>query len=142
MLANIFGIAGYIILLTVSKNDAAMFGATFMCSIAVYIGPGVNLTWLSVNVAPHYRRAASIGLQQTIANTAGIVAGQIYRQSPYKLGHGFSLGALCLSQLLIVAKMIYIKWWNVRKDKIRRGAIDDTRTVKTGDRELDFRYHM
>lgn len=69
-------------------------------------------------------------------------AGQIYRTSPYKLGHSFSLGALCLAQVLIVVKMFYIGWWNTRKEKIARGEIADTRRYKTGDSELDFKYHL
>lgn len=73
LFANIFGIAGYIVLLTVS-SDGVRYFATFLCAVAVYNGPGLNVTWINVNVAPHYRRAATIGLQQTIANTAGIVA--------------------------------------------------------------------
>ncbi|EXJ96271.1 hypothetical protein A1O1_01397 [Capronia coronata CBS 617.96] len=141
LFANLFGIAGYIVLLTVS-TDGVRYFATFLCAVAVYNGPGLNVTWLNVNVAPHYRRATSIGFQQTIANTAGIVAGQIYRKSPYKLGHSFSLGALCLAQVVIVGKMFYIKQWNTKKDRIARGEIEDTRKVKTGDRELDFRYHL
>ncbi|KIW42415.1 uncharacterized protein PV06_05970 [Exophiala oligosperma] len=141
LFANVFGIVGYIILLTVS-TDGVRYFATFLCAVAVYNGPGLNVTWINVNVAPHYRRATTIGFQQTIANTAGIVAGQIYRKSPYKLGHSFSLGALCVSQLLIVVKMLYIKWWNTRKEKISRGEIEDTRRYKTGDRELDFKYHL
>ncbi|KZZ89252.1 Major facilitator superfamily domain, general substrate transporter [Ascosphaera apis ARSEF 7405] len=72
--ANFFGIAGYIILLTVHNNGIKYF-ATFLCAIAVYTGPGMNVTWLTVNFAPHYRRATAIGMQQTIGNTAGIVAG-------------------------------------------------------------------
>jgi hypothetical protein len=79
---------------------------------------------------------------RTVANTAGIVAGQIYRKAPYKLGHSFSLGALCVSQVLIVVKMLYIKRWNVRKERIAKGEIEDTRKYKTGDRELDFKYHL
>ncbi|RAL64861.1 hypothetical protein DID88_001457 [Monilinia fructigena] len=81
LFANIFGIVG------------SKFFATFLCAIAVYTGPGLNITWLNVNVAPHYRRATAIGIQQSIANTAGIVAGQIYRTPPYVLGNSFSLGA-------------------------------------------------
>ncbi|KAK5195889.1 hypothetical protein LTR47_002824 [Exophiala xenobiotica] len=141
LFANIFGIVGYIILLTVSKDGVRYF-ATFLCAVAVYNGPGLNVTWINVNVAPHYRRATTIGFQQTIANTAGIVAGQIYRKAPYKLGHSFSLGALCVSQVLIVVKMLYIKRWNVRKERIAKGEIEDTRKYKTGDRELDFKYHL
>lgn len=77
-----------------------------------------------------------------MGNTAGIVAGQIYRKSPYKLGHGFSLGALCVAQLLIVGKMMYVKMCNQKKERIAKGEIEDDRKVKTGDRELDFKYHL
>ncbi|KPI35992.1 putative transporter [Cyphellophora attinorum] len=141
LFANIFGIAGYIILLTVSSNGVKYF-ATFLCAVAVYNGPGLNVTWINVNVAPHYRRATTIGVQQTIANTAGIVAGQIYRTSPYRLGHSFSLGALALSQVLIVIKILYVRNWNLRKEKIASGQTEDNRKVKTGDRALDFKYHL
>ncbi|KAF7930506.1 uncharacterized protein EAE98_004906 [Botrytis deweyae] len=139
--ANIFGIVGYILLLTV-KAEGVKFFATFLCAIAVYTGPGLNITWLNVNVAPHYRRATAIGVQQSIANTAGIVAGQIYRTSPYVLGNSFSLGALCLAQILIVVKVWYVKSQNRTKEKIGKGEIEDNRKVKTGDGELDFEYHI
>lgn len=140
-LTNIPGIIGYILILCPTPNGVKFFG-TFLCSIAVYNGPGLNLTWLNVNVAPHYRRAAAIGFQQTIGNTAGVVAGQIYRKSPYVLGNGFSVGALGLSQVLIVAKYLYIRRQNRLKEKIARGEVADTRKVTTGDRELDFKYHL
>jgi hypothetical protein len=156
--ANIFGIIGYILLLTVKHNGkfacqqpaflrltfrpGVKYFATYLCAIAVYVGPGINLTWLNVNVAPHYRRAAAIGFQQTMGNTAGAVAGQIYRTAPYKLGNSFSLGALCLSQFLIAGKILYVKRENRLKDRISAGEVDDTRKVKTGDRELDFKYHI
>ncbi|KAB8346275.1 hypothetical protein FH972_023319 [Carpinus fangiana] len=83
---NVFGIIGYVLLL-VDTSQVVKFVACFFCAVAVYTGPGLNLTWLNVNVAPHYRRATAIGMQQTIGNTAGIVAGQIYRKAPYTLGN-------------------------------------------------------
>ena len=141
LFSNVFGIIGYILLLTVSSN-AVKFFATFLCAIAVYNGPGLNLTWLNVNVAPHYRRATAIGMQQTMGNTAGIVAGQIYTKSPFMLGHGFSLGALVVAQLLILVKIWYIKRCTAKKDKITRGEVEDTRRIKTGDWDLDFKYHI
>jgi hypothetical protein len=97
---------------------------------------------LNVNVAPHYRRATAIGVQQTMGNTAGAVAGQIYRNAPYKLGNSFSLGAICVSQVLIVCKILYVKKQNKMKDQIAAGEVIDKREVKTGDRELDFKYHI
>jgi len=89
MFANVFGIVGYILLLTVDHNGKSCdfrllkypsielmnigvkYFATYLCAVAVYVGPGINLTWLNVNVAPHYRRATAIGFQQTMGNTAG-----------------------------------------------------------------------
>ncbi|KAH8772944.1 high-affinity nicotinic acid transporter-like protein [Hyaloscypha finlandica] len=141
MFANIFGIIGYVLLLTVKQNGVKYF-ATYLCAVAVYVGPGINLTWLNVNVAPHYRRATAIGLQQTMGNTAGAVAGQIYRAAPYKLGNSFSLGALCLSQCLIAGKIWYVRKENAVKERIMRGEVEDKRRVRTGDGEVDFRYHI
>ena len=77
-----------------------------------------------------------------MGNTAGIVAGQIYRAAPYKLGNSFSLGALCVSQFLILGKVFYIKRQNAIKEKIIAGEMDDKRKVTDGDRELDFKYHI
>ncbi|KAJ0298561.1 hypothetical protein Brms1b_013356 [Colletotrichum noveboracense] len=141
LLANIPGILGYILIICPTPNDVKFFD-TFLCAVAVYNGPGLNLTWLNVNIAPHYRRTTAIGMQQSIGNTAGIVAGQIYRTSPYLLGDAFSVGALGVSQLLIIAKWLYIRRCNEMKRKIASGEMEDTRKVKTGDWELDFRYHL
>jgi hypothetical protein len=77
-----------------------------------------------------------------MGNTAGIVAGQIYRTAPYKLGNSFSLGALCVSQVLIVTKVFYIKRQNAIKAKIEAGEMEDKRKVTDGDRALDFKYHI
>lgn len=141
LLANVFGIIGYVLFLTPTPQAVKYFG-TFMCAIAVYTGPGLNLTWLNVNSAPHYRRATAIGVQQSIGNTAGIVAGQIYRKAPYKLGNGISLGAICVSQFIIVAKIFYIKRMNAQKKKIAAGVIEDNRSVRDGDKDVDFIYHL
>ncbi|KAH7162017.1 MFS transporter [Dactylonectria estremocensis] len=141
LLANIPGILGYILMLAPTSNPVKFFG-TFLCAVSVYNGPGLNLTWLNVNVAPHYRRATAIGVQLSIGNSAGIVAGQIYRTAPYTLGNSFSVGALGLAQVLVAVKWFYIRWCNEKKRKIENGEMDDNRKVKTGDWELDFKYHL
>ncbi|EYE93017.1 MFS general substrate transporter [Aspergillus ruber CBS 135680] len=137
--SNIFGIAGYILLLAVS-NDAVRYFATFLCGIATYTSVGLNIAWLNVNVAPHYRRALAIGIQQTVGNCAGIVAGQIYRSSPYVLGNSFSLGSLIVAQGVVSAHALYVRAKNKEKSEIEQGK-EDTRRVVTGDGELEFRYH-
>lgn len=141
VLSNFIGIIGYALMLSPVANGVKFFG-TFLCAIAAYNGPGMNVTWLNVNVAPHHRRAAAIGFQQTMANCAGIVAGQIYRSAPYKLGNAFSLGAAGFAQVMIGMLAYYISRQTRLKEKIAKGEVEDTRKVKTGDRELDFRYHL
>lgn len=141
LLANFIGLVGYALMLSPVSNAVKFFG-TFLCAVAVYTGPGMNLTWLNVNVAPHYRRAAAIGFQQTLGNCAGIVAGQIYRAAPYTLGNAFSLGAVGVAQLFIVGKAMYVRKQTKLKERIAKGEGEDSRRVKTGDRELDFKYHL
>ncbi|KAF7155929.1 hypothetical protein CNMCM6106_007841 [Aspergillus hiratsukae] len=140
LITNVFGVVGYILLLSVS-NNAVKYFATYLIGIATYTGVGLNIAWLNVNVAPHYRRALEIGVQQTIGNLAGIVSGQIYRTSPYVLGNSFSLGALVVAQGVIVAHAVYLRRENGEKKEIEEGEKEDTRRVRTGDKALDFVYH-
>ncbi|KAL7818315.1 MFS general substrate transporter [Trichoderma gracile] len=140
-LSNIPGIVGYILILAPTSN-AVKFLGTFFCAASTYCGPGLNLTWLNVNIAPHYRRATAIGVQLSMGNTAGVVAGQIYRQSPYVLGNAFSVGALGLAQVIIAAKWFYLRSQNEGKEKIASGQREDRRKVQSGDRAVDFKYHL
>ncbi|KAM3531302.1 hypothetical protein NHJ13051_000870 [Beauveria bassiana] len=139
-LTNVPGIVGYVLIICSSSNGVKFLG-TFLCAVSVYNGPGLNLTWLNVNVAPHYRRATAIGMQLSIGNSAGVVAGQIYRTAPYRLGNAFSVAALGLSQVLIVVKWLYLRRQNREKERYLTGE-EDGRRVRTGDRAPDFKYHL
>lgn len=134
-LANVPGIVGYILIICPTSSPVKFF-ATFLCAVAVFTGPGLNLTLLNVNVAPHYRRATAIGVHLSIANSAGILAGQVYRTPPHLLGNAVSVAALGLSQVL------YLRRCNRQKAQIASGHVKDQRRVRTGDRELDFKYHL
>ncbi|GAB1192454.1 hypothetical protein APSETT444_001646 [Aspergillus pseudonomiae] len=119
----------YILLLAVSNNPVKYF-ATYLCAIACYTCVGLNVAWLNVNFAPQYRRALAVGVQQTIGNCAGIVAGQIYRKSPYVLGNSFSLGSICVAQILVFVHAMYLRRENAEKERIIDGK-EDTRRVRT-----------
>lgn len=135
-----FGLVGYILLLAVKTTAVKYFG-TFLIGITTFTAVGLNLAWLNVNVAPHYRRALEIGLQQTIGNCAGIVAGQIYRQSPYVLGNSFSLGSLVVAQIVVTFHALYLRRENKMKEEIINGEKEDARRVQSGDGAVDFKYH-
>lgn len=154
---DLFALIGYILLLTV-KSSGVKYFACYMIAIPLYCGPGLNEICkficttpsdivanvselgISNNMAPQYRRATAIGIQQSVGNLAGIVAPQVYRSAPYRLGHWCSLGATILSMALIGTEIIYLAWRNRQKDGIKQGTRDDDRTETTGEGHLDFEY--
>jgi hypothetical protein len=75
-----------------------------------------------------------------MGNCAGIVAGQVYRTSPYVLGNAFSLGSLVVSQVAVAAYGFYLRRENQVKDQIASGEIEDTRRIRSGDAEVEFKY--
>lgn len=108
---NIVGIIGYVLLLTIHMGSVHYF-ATFLCVSAVYIGPGLSLAWLNINTAPHYKRAAAIGIQQSMGNSAGIVVGEIYRSSPY------ILVPCSLSVHFAYRKSWLARWYSILRNRI------------------------
>lgn len=129
-----------ITLFSTGRNTAVLYFATFLIGITTYTSVGLNVAWLNVNIAPQYRRALEIGLQQTMGNCAGIVAGQVYRTSPYYLGNGFSLGSLVVAQITVAAFGFYLRRENRVKEQIASGEIEDSRRIRTGDAEVEFKY--
>lgn len=91
-------------------------------------------------MAPHYRRATAIGVQQTIGNIAGIVAPQVYRSAPYRLGHWCSLASVLISMGLIATQIGYLYIINRNKSQIAQGRRSDDRKETTGEGDLAFKY--
>ncbi|CUS25194.1 LAQU0S33e00122g1_1 [Lachancea quebecensis] len=136
---NIVTAVGYIIILTV-KHSGVKYFACYLITFSVYTGPGLNITWVSNNVAPHYKRATALGLNQMFGNLAGAVAGQVYTSSPYVAGNSFSLGCIALANILVVSQMILFRTKNNNREAILRGDRPDKHIERKGDDALDFRY--
>lgn len=103
LMASIPIFIGYIILLT-DQPTRVKYMATFFLSSGGYIIPGLNITWLCSIDSPLYKRAVAIGINQTLGNIGGVIAGQIYRDqdSPaYIIGHAVSLASLAFATILI-----------------------------------------
>ncbi|KAJ0110296.1 hypothetical protein J7T55_000729 [Diaporthe amygdali] len=82
----------------------------------------------------------AIGLQQTIGNAAGIVAPQVYRAAPYRLGHWCSLASVLISMGLIATQIGYLHILNRKKSQIGHGERSDDRKETTGEGDLAFKY--
>lgn len=136
---DVFSICGYAILLSV-ENSAVRYFACYLIAIPLYYGSGLNETWIVNNAAPHYRRASFLGFSQTIGNLAGVIAPQVYREAPYRLGHWTSLGSVLLGMSLIALHIAAFWFKNRKKERIARSEIPDDRKVKDGEGSLEFRY--
>lgn len=131
--------------------------------MGIYPTTGMSLMWLNDNVAQHFKRATMIGATLTIANTAGVAAGQIFttNTSPrYIKGLSTSLGLAvlaaamvsrdCLSKVLpanmckVVGLVVGMKAANKRRDKRIQDAIAAGSPLpdepEKGDMNVYFRY--
>jgi MFS family permease len=138
-----FTMCGYAILLSTAPAAGVKYFATFLVATGCYICAGINFSWLAANSAPDGKRAASVGVQQTVAQLAGVVAGQIYAADTaprYTLGHAWSLGSIVVA---------WCGWWVYRwilrrreaeKEEIRRRGL--VYEAVWDDRAPDFRYQL
>lgn len=142
----LFTAVGYAIMLGVSMDStAALYFATFVAATGIYCCVGLNVTWISNSNAGYYKRATAIGLQQTIGNSSGILAGQIYRiqaaDGRYTVGHAVSLGAIVLASVGYSVMYTALRRLNARRDKMTADErIRELDAGKKGDGHPDFRY--
>ncbi|KAF3800958.1 putative transporter C11D3.18C [Colletotrichum gloeosporioides] len=139
---------GYALMLGVSmKATGVQYFATFVTATGIYCVVGLNVTWISNSNAGYFKRATAIGLQQTIGNSAGLMAGQIYRitasDGRYTIGHAVSLGTITVASVGYFAMWTLLNKINNRRENMsideRAREIDQG---KKGDRHPDFRYTL
>ncbi|CCF39072.1 major facilitator superfamily transporter [Colletotrichum higginsianum] len=139
---------GYALMLGVSmKSTSVLYFATFVTATGIYCVVGLNVTWVSNSNAGYFKRATAIGLQQTIGNSAGIMAGQIYRittsEGRYTIGHAVSICTITIASVGYFAMWTWLNRINNKRDNMsideRSRAIDQG---KKGDRHPDFRYTL
>ncbi|KAF7195009.1 putative transporter C11D3.18C [Pseudocercospora fuligena] len=139
---------GYCMMLGVElSNTAVLYFATFVTATGIYCCVGLNVTWNSNSNAGYYKRATAIGLQQTVGNSAGIMAGQIYRitngDGRFVIGHAVSLATICCAAMGYAGIYLTLRRLNRKRENLseeeRTSLIDQG--VK-GDRHPDFRYTL
>ncbi|SCU98934.1 LANO_0F00232g1_1 [Lachancea nothofagi CBS 11611] len=134
---NLVTIIGYILMIAV-KNAGVKYFACYLITFSVYTGPGLNVTWTSNNVAPHYKRATALGLNQMFGNLAGAVVGQVYNKSPYTTGNTFSLGCLILANLLATVQVFVFHKRNGEREGLEKAG--ELKEKRAGDQSTAFRY--
>ncbi|USW51509.1 Putative major facilitator superfamily, MFS transporter superfamily [Septoria linicola] len=139
---------GYAMMLSIDMgNTAVLYFATFVTATGIYCCVGLNVTWNNNSNAGYYKRATAIGLQQTVGNSAGILAGQIYRitdgDGRYVIGHAVSLAAIVYAALGYCGLFVILRWINQRREKMSED--EQTKLIDAGakgDRHPQFRYTL
>jgi hypothetical protein len=133
---------GYALLLS-PVSPGVQYFATYLVATGCYICAGLNFSWLAANSAPDGKRAASVGVQQTMAQLAGVISGQIYqsKSSPkYTLGHAWSLGSICVAWLGWLAFRAILVRREREKSHLRESGVESERTWD--DRAPNFKYQL
>ncbi|KIX92931.1 uncharacterized protein Z520_11407 [Fonsecaea multimorphosa CBS 102226] len=133
-------VVGYAIAIGSSKPGVGYF-AMFLVVAGVYPFNNMVITWVSNNISPEHKRSVAIPLFFSLANSAGLVASQIYpsRDGPrYVMGNSVSLGVEAFASLIVIAMYLLVRRRNQQKEKlVAQGA---TENGKLGDQALDFKY--
>ncbi|OJJ56527.1 hypothetical protein ASPSYDRAFT_59833 [Aspergillus sydowii CBS 593.65] len=133
-----FGVAGYAILLAWDVPAGVQYFATFLIATSCFLCAGTNIAWMSGNCAPDGKKAASLGIQLTLTNIGGVVAGQIYQSESaprYVLGNAWSLASVA------------VVWIGERRKQDVRsaggeGGFDIPESWRATDRDVDFKYML
>ncbi|KAJ5772969.1 hypothetical protein N7457_007865 [Penicillium paradoxum] len=143
-----FGIAGYAILLAFDVPVGVLYLGTFLIATPCFLSNGSNIAWLSSNCAPDGKRAASLGIQLTLTNLGGIVAGQIYQSNSaprFVLGHSWSLGSLVVAFIgCTFLRIVYHRrenWKAQARENLEQGRSSGVPELwGPTDRGLNFKY--
>jgi hypothetical protein len=139
---------GYAMMLGVSMSSTGvLYFATFVTATGIYCVVGLNVTWVINSNAGYFKRATAIGLQQTIGNSAGIMAGQIYRitnnDGRYVIGHAISITTITIAACGYALMYFTLRGINRKREVMSiEERIREIDSGKLGDRHPDFRYTL
>lgn len=101
---------------------------------------------MSGNCAPDGKKAASLGIQLTLTNIGGVVAGQIYQSESapkYVLGNAWSLASVAVVWIgCVVLRYIYLLRERGKQDMRAAGEVDIPESWRATDRDVDFKYML
>ena len=135
---------GYIILIA-SKTAGVKYFACFLTAPGIYILTGLNITWIGGNVKGRYKRAVAIAINQTLGNSGGVVAGQIYiaAEAPrYITGQAVSLAGISMAVTLTLGMALLLRTHNARKEKLLADGVTEDEDANLRDKSIHFKYML
>ncbi|KAJ5674075.1 Major facilitator superfamily domain general substrate transporter [Penicillium macrosclerotiorum] len=137
---------GFIICIASSGRGVpgVVYFGVFVAVVGIYPAFPGNVTWLSVNLAGDYKRAAGMAIYIGLGNLAGAMASNFYRAEDapqYILGHALELGFVVVGMLATILMRFIYQRINHKRDRIdpsQYPADPDS----MGDRSPLFRYML
>lgn len=139
---GLFTVVGYSLLIA-NRTVGVLYFACFLCASGIYIVTGLNITWIGSNIKGRYKRAVAIGMNQTMGNIGGVVAGQIYISSDaprYIIGQSVSLAGISLALVLTVVLHVTFRYQNSRKARAISTSVQNEDGMEVSDKDVYFRY--
>ncbi|KAI1778570.1 major facilitator superfamily domain-containing protein [Hypoxylon cercidicola] len=138
-----------LVLLVAVENTKILFLACFFVALGIYPATSLSMMWLQDNVAKYYKRSSMVGMTLTLANTAGVVVGQIFTtdSSPrYIKGLSVCLGFAVLAFAIVVSLMIAMGFVNRKRSSAISNAEQSGHPLPSqpdmGDYDVHFRYSL
>lgn len=131
---GLISIIGYAMLMSKSSSGVHYAGCFFV-ACGLYVLVGIPLAWLPNNNPRYGKRTTATGLQLTIGNTSGIMAGFLYpsKEGPRFLrGHGVTLGLVAWS----VCVYAFMSWYFTQENRKRRNGQRDEKIAGLNEDEI------
>ncbi|KAJ5989192.1 Major facilitator superfamily domain general substrate transporter [Penicillium waksmanii] len=137
---------GFIICLASSGRSVpgVVYFGVFVAVIGIYPAFPGNVTWISVNLAGDYKRAAGMAIYIGLGNLAGAMASNFYRAQDapqYILGHSLELAFVVVGMVATVLLRFAYQRINRQRDLIDPSEYPDD-PDSLGDRSPLFRYML
>ncbi|KAJ5155735.1 Major facilitator superfamily domain general substrate transporter [Penicillium capsulatum] len=137
---------GFIICLASSGHrvPGVVYFGVFVAVVGIYPAFPGNVTWISVNLAGDYKRAAGMAIYIGLGNLAGAMASNFYRAQDapqYILGHSLELAFVVVGMIATVVLRLAYQYINRKRDQIDPSEYP-TDPDSLGDRSPLFRYML
>jgi len=141
-------LVGFIMAIAASAHGGVpgvVYAGVFITTCGIYPAFPGNITWISNNLSPSYKRAAGMAFQIGIGNLGGAMASNFYREqdSPkFLLGHGLEIAFVVLGLIAVLLLRINYGRINKKRDMMLAQGItlSDEEMSAMGDRAPTFRY--
>jgi hypothetical protein len=118
-------------------------------AMGLYPAAALSMMWLQDNVSGFYKRSSMVGIALTLANTAGVVVGQIFTtdtQPLYIKGLSICLGFAVFAFLIVLSLSTGMHLVNKKRQRVLREADGAghpiVRNPALGDYDPHFKYML